>query len=287
MEYALGWFIPHAYTSNMTLQKRAHPSVVTGFAPDHCNEQKRTKEAFVLMLRLIQSSLNYLADHTNTDSFNRYFQPSHRRTVFNVFRNYFAPDETDQGVAEDPSSPKFSNVAIVYGRQPFSDAEDCTEQGTSTYFAHFYNSVPGASNPAARALVLCPDAFTHTPNELPQPDDTSKCSTLKSFATYDMDSLSATLLHEFLHYRFLINRATSSPIVDWNVDPSFEEIKILPRSGYGPYRSFYLNQKSIIPTTPQRDPRLNADNYVWMALEVYWGAICRRGFVDPIRGQNT
>lgn len=271
--------MPQAYTSNATFLKRAHPTVVTGFIPNHCDEQRRAKEAFVLMLRLIQFSLNYLSDPSNTDSFSRYFQPSHRRTVFNVLRNYFAPEQPP--LADDPSSPKFSNVAVVYGKQPFSDASDCADQGANTWLAHFYNTIPSASNYAARALILCPAAFRETPNDLPQPGDISKCSGLKAFATYDMDSLSATLLHESMHFRFLINRATSSPIVDWNVDPSYEETRILPLTGYGPYNTFYLNQRSTIPTTPQRDPRLNADNYVWFALEVYWGALCNRGFVDP------
>lgn len=282
---ALGWFMPQPYVSNTTLKKRAHPSVVTGFVPDHCDEQKRAKEAFPLMLRLVQFSLSYLANPTKTDSFNRYFQPSHRRTVFKVFRSYFTPEQP--APLGDPSSPKFSNVAIAYGKQPFGDAGDCTDNERHTWLAHFYNTVPGAPNFAARALILCPAAFTETPNELPRPGDASRCPSLAAFATYDMDSLSATLLHEFLHYRFLINHATSSDIVDWNVNPPYEETKVLPKSGYGPYSTFYLNKKSTITTTPQRDPRLNADNYVWFALEVYWGAMCSRGFVDPVRGENT
>ena len=217
------------------------------------------------MLRLVQFSLNSLADPAQTTSFNRYFQPSHRKTVFKVFRNFFTTDKIPPGA--DPSSPKFSNVAVAYGKQPFSDPEDCGEVNGNIETAYFYNTVPGAANPSLRALVLCEAEF-EKPGDLPEPDDTSKCSTIKDFATFDMDNLSATLLHEFMHYRYLVNGATSADIVDWNVDPPYSVTKILPRSGYGPYRSFYLNQKSTIPTTPQRDPRLNAENYVWFALEV-------------------
>jgi hypothetical protein len=263
LEPALGWFKPWPYMPDTYLDKRVYPRIVTSFEPDHCPEQIRTTEAFTLMLRLVQFSLNYLADRSKTESFNRYFQPSHRRTVFNVFRNYYTM--ANPPPPDDPSSPVFANVDIVYGKQPFSDPNDCLEGDKSEWYAHFYNSIPGNPNTDPSALILCPAVFAAFPIEIPEPGDTSRCSILAPFATYDMDSLGATLLHEFLHMNVLVNHATSAGILDWNAVKS----PVLPRSGYGPYNSFYLNQKSTMITTPQRDPRLNADNYVYFALEVY------------------
>jgi hypothetical protein len=126
-------------------------------------------------------------------------------------------------------------------------------------------------------LVLCPAAFElyYTAFNLPGKKEQSKCDMFYNawYSDHRMDTLSATLLHEFLHNDFIrkdcqLKKDGKDQIIDIldyraSIDPDTNS-KNDPPNGYGPYNAMRLQQT-------QGQGRLltrldNDDSYVWFAL---------------------
>lgn len=155
-------------------------------------------------------------------------------------------------------------------------AQTCIPSGTQ--IASFWggeNFAPGM--PSKRGLlILCPKAFEirQTAGDLPGKHEPSKCDIFNNapYASKAMDTLSATLLHEFLHSMYMqekINDGFSKPlipIIDYWAEDDPGNTNNDPPDGYGSYNAMKLQQ------TGSHWPLYNDDSYTYFALYVQFNS---------------
>lgn len=164
---------------------------------------------------------------------------------------------TDPDVATDPDNPTSPNIPnghwFGYTRQQETDWD-----------------------PNAAAVILCPFALTLRDLR------TSACTDIHTTTSYGMFVLAAALLHEFLHWEYLTAGALNGAYIgDWNdpvQTPPEGQTAIQPPNGYGPFNCMTINAL--------HNPLLNADNYVWFALEAYWRETCPGYLPGPALGPS-
>jgi hypothetical protein len=144
---------------------------------------------------------------------------------------------------------------------------------TGTAVANFRGGTgiaPSITDNRRGLVILCPKAFNlrDSAGDLPRPDEPSKCKMFKNapYASVAMDTLSATLLHEFLQSNYT-NGTLNEPLVEylvgtldyWAADDKVNP-KRIPKNGYGPWNTMRLQQ------TKHGLSMFNNDNYIWFAL---------------------
>lgn len=185
-----------------------HPS----WDPDHCDEKIRIQSAFLGTLELAKNALESLRVNGADDVFQRYFQASSRSQVFKIFRAFL---NLQPGSPAGPANALFLNAMLGYGDAPPQWSPEnqgtCENRGDYAYMVNFQASVvPQLVN--IGFLAVCPKAFIRLPKELDLPlmtaatKDTTSCDEFmaKGYAWEQMRGLSGLLLHELLHYNFLI-----------------------------------------------------------------------------------
>ena len=124
---------------------------------------------------------------------------------------------------------------------------------------------PGVMTDYRRALmILCPRVFNQA--DLPlgpvNPINDARCVTLRQtpYTTLSLDTLASTILHEFMHWDFLMDPATQGNHID-DYQSAYDSGNTQgdPGNGYGPYNAFRLSAR-------QRNPTYNADSYVEFAM---------------------
>jgi hypothetical protein len=248
--------------------------------PDHCAEAARADKAFKDALLLAGMALR--ADYGGA-SYLRYFHPDQATDVKTIFFRFFDPPDDRTAEATWAGSSRFSEVRSFYDDLPqYTGCED--DENLSGYFMQNH---PNHANPNGCTIVFCPNGFSGLPDL-----DVVPCASLETTTSYAMDNLAATVLHEYLHWNYLIaggnaNRGAPPLIRDWNI-PFVPDAD--PSSGYGPYYSMRINQLYAQPGLSSNgrarpDPYSNAENYVWFALEEYFKWKCpdyAGGFSDPL-----
>ena len=98
------------------------------------------------------------------------------------------------------------------------------------------------------------------------------CCMLDDWSSNVMLPTGGVVLHEFLHWEYLTSGALGlndqrepQSIRDWNYPP---EPNVSPPDGYGP------NNCALLRARGDSAPLLNADSYVWYALEAFWRKAC-------------
>lgn len=94
-----------------------------------------------------------------------------------------------------------------------------------------------------------------------------RCDNIGERVSWRMDTLGATLLHEYTHWHALMN-----PPLDEGTQDFFRD-----RDGFSGYGA--VNTRDI----DRYDALLNADSYDWCATEMLWTTICGKDFEDPKR----
>jgi hypothetical protein len=113
-------------------------------------------------------------------------------------------------------------------------------------------------------MVLCPIAFLQggigkSYGIIPFRIHAVKCSNFDKRVSWKMDTLGATLLHEYTHFKMLV----VPPLGAQTLDPA-----------YGAYNSRNLDKVQATN---------NADSFAWAAIENFWSIICNnRDFEDPV-----
>ena len=100
---------------------------------------------------------------------------------------------------------------------------------------------------------------------LPMIADQANCSSFGTTVSRKMDSLSTTLIHEFMHWNLVGDMVPNS-------------VGHIRDVSYGPHRCKTLaqdkanNQKTFV----------NADSYKYMAINAYYNSVCNTKFGDPV-----
>lgn len=122
---------------------------------------------------------------------------------------------------------------------------------------------PGIVTDYKRALViLCPRLFNSP--DLPvgpvNPSKDPRCDKFNQdrYTTLSLDTVASTLLHEFMHWDFLMG-FQAEHVSDYTAALDSSNPENDPQNGYGPYNAFRLSARN-------RSPIFNADNYVEFAM---------------------
>ena len=224
------------------LVKRAKPNIVSRYFVSR-EEGIRAATAWADSLVLA-----YAAVHADYSSFwfQRYFRPQDAALVKAVFQQYLGPtaDGNDVFPLGDISIGDVEN-----------DVVGC--DNPDKIIAYMLQNGP---IPNQGIAVLCPPVFEdHLMQEL-------HSNMLDTFVSQKKGGMGQILLHEFLHWDYLVEPALGMHIGDWNSPP---KPNVFPAEGYGPYNAMLVRQTENL--IPENNAALkNADNYVYFALEAYW-----------------
>lgn len=230
----------------------------------HPNPLDQVETAFNDAFELAAYVLNSIDD--DADIFPHYFNGGDRAGVKNVFLAIF-------GTTTIPEDPSTGNELLSKIHIQRKDTEgQCSNPRTLGYMHDGQTEDP--------TIVLCDTAFkkkavTALKGADPQTDDGKKwyltCDPLKEngHVNYQMATLGATLLHEYLHFDGLVESIFGAPIIDQE-NPQGEPI------GYGPVQVYDSLSKDLAP--------FNADSYTYYALHNLWHVLCQQDFDAPRAG---
>ncbi|KIW89774.1 uncharacterized protein Z519_09931 [Cladophialophora bantiana CBS 173.52] len=241
----------------------------------------------------------------------RYFRPLEAafvKQVFQTIANIPLSQELDgdnvvgilssASVAQD-LQPKFDQLEIAYGNHPTlpENKQDCGkaaakgEGGITAAFAFIDPRVLGDI-----ALVsMCDEAFEYpTLEEIANPSSSARdpqgnpepgytCDGLGDHDSDWMTSPGGVLLHELLHWTFLLEDIPGfEDIIDENED-NFPQIIDFwgpnPPDGYGPFRASQLRDLGAYVAIQ------NADTYRCYAQSKYWAWKCGKPF-EPAQSED-
>ncbi len=259
-----------AVTAHNALRKRAEPGTGDDDFPDtepHPNRLDQVETAFSDAFELAAYVLNSIDD--DIDIFPHYFNGGDRAGVKNVFLAIF-------GTTTIPENPSVGNDLLANIHIQREDTEgQCKDPRTLAYMHDGETKKP--------TIVLCDTAFkkkavTKLKGADPQNDEDKKkwymtCEPLEEngHVSYLMNTLGATLLHEYLHFDGLVESVFGAPIID-QADPSGKPI------GYGPVQVYDSLSKDLAP--------FNADSYTYYALHNLWNVLCQKDFKAPRAGTD-
>ena len=131
------------------------------------------------------------------------------------------------------------------------------------------------------AIFLCPRLFRRISTYVTSNGIATICPPTLSTSIATMGSI---LLHEFVHLNVLTFPAAKIRVFDYGLDFWGKKIPKdgLPVDGYGPYNTWVLNNNA---NKADKQPSLNADSYMWFALESYWSQKCNRDFTRSSPGR--
>ncbi|KAL8668772.1 MAG: hypothetical protein Q9168_006608 [Polycauliona sp. 1 TL-2023] len=258
-----------AVAAHNALLKRAEPGTGDDDFPDtepHPNKLDQVETAFNDAFELAAYVLNSIDD--DIDIFPHYFNGGDRAGVKNVFLKIF-------GTTEIPENPSTGNDLLAKIHVQRKDTEDLCKNGRTLAYMHDGET----DNPT---IILCDNAFkkkavTALKGADPQKDEDKKwyasCDPLKDngHVSYLMNTLGATLLHEYLHFDGLVQSVFGAPIIDQ------DNVKGEP-IGYGPVQVYDKLSKDLAP--------FNADSYTYYALHNLWHVLCQVDFKAPRAGTD-
>ncbi|KAI9809560.1 MAG: hypothetical protein M1827_006795 [Pycnora praestabilis] len=252
------------YARNI-LSKRTEPTTGDDDFPDtdpHPNHLDQVETAFNDALELASYAIN--AIDSDTTIFPNYFNPGDKAGVKNVYVAIL-------GTTTIPENPTTGNALLANLHIQTNDANGLCDGRTLSY-----TNDQSATEPY---IVLCPNAFKKKAVTIlkgaPDPEDNPAdaahyitCLDLQAsggHVTYLMNSLGATLLHEYTHYNGLVESIFGAPIID-------------QPNGYGPVNVYSRLNKNQSP--------FNADSYMYYALHVLWSTLCDESFAVPRPGTD-
>ncbi|KAL8760570.1 MAG: hypothetical protein Q9184_003252 [Pyrenodesmia sp. 2 TL-2023] len=236
----------------------------------HPNDLDKVEGAFHDAAQLASSAIDYLTGSENT-IFLHYFNEGDKDNVKKVF-------ETILGTTTIPEDPSTGNDLLSNIHVQKKDANGGCDGRTLAYLKHLDDD----DTDERAYIVLCPPAFNKKGvtliNGAENPADNGEdakfyisCEELNTngHVSYLMNSLGATLFHEYLHYDAMIEPVFGQRIVDEDGE-----------NGYGPlnvYTGGNLDRSKAIT---------NADSYTYFALEAMWTVLCPEagGFDAPRAG---
>lgn len=258
-----------ATTVRDTLLKRAEPGTGDDDFPDtepHPNPLDQVETAFNDAFELASYVLDFIDD--DIDIFPHYFNGRDRAGVKNVFLAIF-------GTTNIPENPSVSNDLLANIHVQRQDTEGlCASDARTLAYMHDGET----EHPT---IILCDTAFKKkavTPLKGVDPhndQDKAKwyltCEPLKEngHVSYLMNTLGATLLHEYFHFDGLAASVFGGPIID-QANANGEPI------GYGPVQVYDSLNKDLAP--------FNADSYTYYALHNLWHVLCQHDFEAPRPG---
>lgn len=242
-------------------------------------------EAIELARAALDILLAFGRDPQNADmsSYYRYFQHQGMQDVYVLLRSFFTVDQNKKTVV----NPDLNGVTISLDaplradgtpHPAFTDA--CSKPDYHACLFNKWNGISGFPEPAGPSnaiLVICLSAYSvrNLPpwNELAA--GTATCGMFNgdgnNYAQFAMESLSATVFHELMHFKWLFRNSKSSVstemIGDYDASKDKKNTNGVPGNGYGPWNAWQLN------IAPQLSPGMvpnpvfyNADSYVMFAL---------------------
>lgn len=252
-----------ATIARQSLSKRAEPDLGDDL-PDiipHPKQLDQVETAFKDALELAAYVLKEFDDDETI--FPNYFDEADRANIRKVYEAIGGtPAEPDGDL---PGNDLLSNILVQ-----ITDTEDKCDSQTLAYTNDGDTEEP--------YIVLCPSAFKKkavnplngAPNPSTNPADADYYLTCQDtvansdgHVSYRMNSLGATLLHEYMHYDTLIYDIFSESIID-------------QPGGYGPGGVYNNLEKNLA--------KLNAASYVYYASEVLWSTRCGASFEAPRPG---
>ena len=244
--------------------------------PDQ-NKYNMGTRAFIDSLRLMHAARRVLEKCDESPILKRYFDidtPGVREKVRAVFMALLG--DSGFGAAEF-QDPGFEYE--IWWRYGSESKQKMGRNSCQDRFKTYGYTLTSGWDPRSLITVLCPVTFyAYTPAL-----EFLSCDQLDNFVSLKMMVPGSMLLHELMHWARLTLAHAELTVVDWNAakDPN-----VNPPSGYGPYHAELLQKQ-------KKDPVINADSYVWFALEAYWSEKCGRTFEsqledDPVddREQN-
>ena len=252
-----------AITTRQSLSKRGEPETGDDL-PDtdnRPNQLDQVETAFKDALMLA----SYVLDKIGGDNsiFPNYFNEADRGNVRKVFATIVG--QPPAPVGSTPGNDLLDNILVQT-----TDTEGKCDPRTLAYTNDGDTDHP--------YIVLCPAAFKKkavttlngAPNPADDPADAEhylNCEDTDAnsdgHVSYRMNSLGATLLHEYTHYDKLTKSIFSASIIDQD-------------GGYGPVEVYNNLDKDLA--------KLNADSYVYYASEVLWSILCGADFEAPRPG---
>ncbi|KAL8815481.1 MAG: hypothetical protein Q9191_008464, partial [Dirinaria sp. TL-2023a] len=208
--------------------------------------------------------LNSIDD--DIDIFPHYFNGGDRAGVKNVFLETF-------GTTTIPENPSTGNDLLANIHVQRQDTENLCGNSRTLAYMHDHNT----DKPT---IILCDNAFnkkavTALNGADPQNDADKKwyatCDDMNGHVSYLMNTLGATLLHEYFHFDGLVESVFGAPIIDQQ-DPNGNPI------GYGPVQVYDNLNKDLAP--------FNADSYTYYALHNLWHVLCEEDFAAPRAGTD-
>ena len=192
---------------------------------------------------------------------------------------YFKPSDIDDvkkvlvaiGVAlTSESYMRFVN--FNYGMWAW-DTHNCCIGRVGGYAVTQSNAPPGVVASTEQIFIAtCPYAFTY------QDLGAITCAAAGTTTSRTMKSLAFVVLHEMLHWDWLMQQVLGHTIIDWNhLNPVADAWPVV---GYGPYNAMEIlkfagtdgSQEETFP--PAGFQTSNVDNYAWFATEAYFRDLC-------------
>ena len=196
----------------------------------------------------------------------KYFPEADHDKVKGVW-NQIMSDPADPGTGEDRLQ-----YCIIIGfdlTKGNAGGDSCAEGAAAYTLPVSSGFLPPGGPPTTTLSYYCPPAFQ---TALKYSD--ISCNDLGDTMSTKMDFLGATIMHEWMHNDAIGAAATGQHIIDVNGE-----------DGYGP-----TAVRNLLINTPDQCVK-NADSYTWLALEVFWTALCLQntipfykdppGVVDP------
>jgi hypothetical protein len=203
-------------------------------------------------------------------AFERYFQESEADNVRKVFAYILGNGWGPREVA-NPAWP----LHVIYANAPPPGMayNPCQNSIWTNLNAVTWN---WRTDQKGIAILLCPRLFVEYPRTLLDWD----CDHIPAYAIESIATRGSILLHEFVHLNVLTFPAAGIRVLDYGLDFWGKKIPKdgLPVDGYGPYNAWVLNNNA---NKADKQPSLNADSYMWFALESYWSQQCNGDFTDP------
>ena len=226
-------------------------------SPRYCNQLDQVETAFNDALELASYVLS--AIDKDTTIYPNYFADEDRANVKAVYSAII-------GQTIVPENPSTGNDLLGKILVQTTDTENKCDDQTLAYTNDGDTEKP--------YIVLCPNAFKKkavtslkgAENPADNPNDAAHYIQCLDFeadgghVSYKMNSLGATLLHEYTHDDNLVKSIFSASIIDQT-------------DGYGPVNVYNKLDKGLA--------KLNADSYIYYASEVLWSELCGNTFQAP------
>lgn len=201
----------------------------------------------------MQAGISAVADTTD-DTYDRWF-----------------PTNVKQGDGK-PSVDGRGYVSNVY-RQVLAPGANPSPQPRVKTLTHDHNNFGKACKPNTYAYMVGTSGQFHVckPKGLldePMIAAPANCSNFGTQVSKAMDSLSATLIHEFMHWNQVGEQVPNSVGHITDVE-------------YGPSSCMRLARGA-----DKQKTFINADSYAWMAVNAYYNSVCNKKFGDPLVTQE-